>query len=60
LYSSNPHGHDIEIVFRSGSLASAEVKERNADGAATPLVRIDQEGLAAAEPYRAGLGAEKL
>ena len=60
LYSNAPQGHDIEIVFRSGALASAEVKEKNADGAAPLVARIDQAGLAAAEPYRAALGAARL
>ncbi|MFG2246379.1 hypothetical protein [Spirillospora sp. NPDC048823] len=58
LYSDQ--GHYIEIVFRSGSLVSAEVKTKNADRSETLLARIDQEGLAAAEPYRAALGANRL
>ena len=60
LYSSSPRGYDFEIVFRSGSLASATVKERNTDGARTLLARIDHDGLAAAEPYRTDLGARSL
>lgn len=60
LYSNCPHGHDVQIVFRSGSLASAEVKTRNPGGAGILLARIDRNGLAAAERYRADLGAEKL
>jgi hypothetical protein len=60
LYSNDPHGHDIQIVFRSGSLAWAKVKERNAEGGTALVVRIDEEGLAAAKPYRAALGARKL
>jgi hypothetical protein len=60
LYSNCPHGHDVQIVFRSGSLVSAEVKTRNPGGAGILLARIDRNGLAAAEPYRTDLGAEKL
>lgn len=60
LYSNSPRGHDIEIVFRSGSLTSVKVKGKNADGGTTLLVRIDQRGLAAAEPYRSALGTAKL
>ncbi len=58
LYSGS--WHYIEIVFQSGSLVSAEVKTKNADRNETVLARIDQEGLAAAEPYRAALGANRL
>jgi uncharacterized protein YcaQ len=58
LYS--PQGHYIEIIFQSGSLASAEVKKKNADRSETLLARIDRDGLAAAEPYRTALGAKNL
>jgi hypothetical protein len=53
-------GHYIEIIFQSGSLASAEVKKKNADRSETLLVRIDQDGLAAVKSYRTALGAKKL
>lgn len=58
LYSDR--GHYIEIVFRSGALASAEVKKNDADRSEALLARIDQDGLAATQPYRAALGAKKL
>lgn len=58
LYSDQ--GHYFEIVFQSGSLVSAEVKKKNADRSETLVARIDQEGLAAVEPYRAALGLNGL
>lgn len=53
-------GHYIEIVFRSGSLLSAELKRRNTDRSEILIARIDQAGLAAVDPYRTVLCAKEL
>jgi hypothetical protein len=60
LYSGDPRGHSIEITLQSGSLTLAEVKRKNVGGGTALLVRIDREGLAAVEPYRAALGLKGL
>lgn len=58
LYSGR--GRHVEITFRSGALLSAVFKRVEPSGAETVLARIDYEGMAVAEPYRAVLGANQL
>jgi hypothetical protein len=62
LYFAQDHHVEMifQITFRSGALLSAELKSKDADWNETLLARIDQDGIAAAEPYRAALGAKQL
>lgn len=62
LYFKQVHHIEMifQITFRSGALLSAELKSKDADWNETLLARIDQDGIAAAEPYRAALGAKQL
>jgi len=50
----------FQIILRSGALLSAELKSKDADWNETLLARIDQEGIAAVEPYRTALGANQI
>jgi hypothetical protein len=58
LYSDTPAGHDVELEFRAGALASAIVKRKNADGTKTVLMTMDGNKVEAAPLYQAFVDRE--
>jgi hypothetical protein len=61
LYENTPSGHDTQITLRSELLAEVAVKQLTAEGRYLgTVVRIDESGVAAADPYRETLRAEPL